>query len=428
MDYGFLSDCGIALLCDIVDCLPSMPGDLRQWVNYHITDPYFDMAIFKTNKRRLSKYCTVLAPLQRVDDVTILSDPQAHASNYQGRYSLYRYMIDDLKVSGGFAKFPDAYGWAKDVINSPSSDYESLYQLEEKIDYMLANLDGAKELQHRLAAFFTKDVMPWKARACDIYTSITWRANNGPEACVDSNYMLSDIVYGLSHIPSIKYLSVADVNDIAIQIAAYFHTIHPDKPPKINRFLCALEIPVQTTELVDAVWHCVENKDTIDCLSNLVYPEKYGYSSSDEKLKSTEVNTINGYSIIQNYHRNRVADKESLFNITNDLRFMNNAEIAAYQKDDICGPDIELHLDATDIGTLRDTNLSVFVAVDMNNNMDTRYVALNMDDEAFLLYTFKFEKAHRVYGISLKKYPDNSRKIITVNGRNVDSFLYKSGF
>jgi hypothetical protein len=108
---------------------------------------------------------------------------------------------------------------------------------------------------------------------------------------------------------------------------------------------------------------------------------------------------------------------------------MNNAEIAAYQKDDICGPDIELHLDAVDIGTLRDTNLSVFVAVDMNNNMDTRYVALTMEDgEAFLLYTFKFEKAHKVYGISLKKYPDNSRKIITVNGRNVDSFLYKSGF
>ena len=76
MDYGFLSDCGTALLCDIVDCLPSMPADLRQWVNYHITDPYFDMAIFKTNKRRLSKYCTVLAPLQRVDDVVILPDPQ----------------------------------------------------------------------------------------------------------------------------------------------------------------------------------------------------------------------------------------------------------------------------------------------------------------------------------------------------------------
>ena len=423
------------LAAEVLDCLPSLPIDLKNYVRFNIFD--IDKAIFDhPGIRKFAKYNTLRDYFDQNNAYKVVDiiDDWNGSATYQANYSRIMRMIDrfdkDLPIIGDM----DPVKFLKTVMNAPSYTDEIMYELEDKVSEFLHYFDGrdgekAANVMNIAARLLTKHIMPWKVRCLDVYTKICWLNSNGPDSCVNSDCLKYNLVAGLGNICDMNHVSTADINDIAIQIAVYFHMLGPKAQPRVNRFLMGMRKQCQSRELVDGVWRCWERDDTLDQLSNMVYPEKYGYcNKTDKKIRIADLQTINGYSIIQNIHSHMVLDSDELYDMTEQLRFITPDEIARYIRDDVCGRDIEFALSANDIGNLRNTNLSIIVTVDINNSMATKFVAVSEDRKTnYLLYTLKFASSNCVYGISLNAMPDHSRKIITVKKRSVNDYIYKSG-
>lgn len=433
MDYSvILKDKWLA--AEVLDCLPSMPADLENYVRFNLFT--IDKILFDhPGPRKFAKYNTLRDYFARYMsyEVMDINDDWYGAATYQAKYSHIMLMIDrfsdDLPIIGDM----NPVKFLKSIMNSPSYTDQIMYELEDRASEFLNYFDGrddekAAKAMRISAMLLTKHIMPWKVRCLDVYTKICWLNSNGPGSCVNSDCLKYNFVAGLSNICRMDYVGPADINDIAIQIAVYFHMLGPKAQPRVGRFLAAMRPQCQSRELVDAVWRCWERDDTLDQLSYMVYPEKYGYSITDKKIRTSDMQTINGYSIIQNIHSHMVLDSDELYDVTEKLRFITPDEIARYIKDDVCGRDIEFALSANDIGNLRNTNLSIIVTVDINNSMATKFVAVSEDRKTnYLLYTLKFASSNCVYGISLNAMPDHSRKIITIKKSSVNDYIYKSG-
>ena len=433
MDYSvILKDKWLA--AEVLDCLPSMPSDLENYVRFNLFT--IDKVLFDhPGPRKFAKYNTLRDYFTRYMSYNVvdINDDLYYDATYQAKYSHIMLTIDRFSDELPTIGDVNPVKFLKNIMNSPSYTDQLMYDLEDKVSEFLHYFDGryeekAAKAMRVSAMLLTKYIMPWKVLCLDIYTKICWLNSNGPSSCVNNDCLKYNFVAGLSNICKMDHVSPADINDIAIQIAVYFHMLGPKAQPRVNRFLLAMRPQCQSRELVDAVWRCWERDDTLDQLSYMVYPEKYGYSVTDKKIRTTDMQTINGYSIIQNIHSHMVLDSDELYDVTEQLRFITPDEIARYIKDDVCGRDIEFALSANDIGNLRNTNLSIIVTVDINNNMATKFVAVSEDRKTnYLLYTLKFAKSNCVYGISLNAMPDHSRKIITIKKSSANDYIYKSG-
>ena len=433
MDYSvILKDKWLA--AEVLDCLPSMPADLENYVRFNLFT--IDKVLFDhPGPRKFAQYNTLRDYFARYMSYKVIdvNDDLYGAATYQAKYSHIMLMIDRFRDELPTIGDMNPVKFLKTVMNAPSYTDEIMYELEDKVSEFLHYFDGrddekATKTMRVSAMLLTQHIMPWKVRCLDVYTKICWLNSNGPDSCVNSDCLKYNFVAGLSNICRMDHVGPADINDIAIQIAVYFHMLGAKAQPRVNRFLLAMRPQCQSCELVDAVWRCWERDDTLDQLSYMVYPEKYGYSITDKKIRTSDMQTINGYSIIQNIHSHMVLDSDELYDVTEQLRFITPDEIARYIKDDVCGRDIEFALSANDIGNLRNTNLSIIVTVDINNSMATKFVAVSEDRKTnYLLYTLKFASSNCVYGISLNAMPDHSRKIITIKKSSVNDYIYKSG-
>ena len=433
MDYSVIKT-DKWLTHEVLDCLPSMPGDLQSYVRFNLFD--LDKVIYDhPGVRKFGKYSTLHDAFARNPDYQayeVMNDWNGSAT-YQSVYN--QIMMDIDSNADKLAKVGDVdpVKFLKTIMNSPSNTDEIMCELEDKVSEFLHYFDGresptADAIMHTAAMLLTRYIMPWKVRCLDVYTKICWLANNGPQSCMNTDCMKYNLIAGLGSICELQHVSPADINDIAIQVAVYFHMLGPKAQPRTNRFLAAMRKQCQSRELVDAIWRCWERGDTLNQLSDLVHPEKYGYCVTDRKVRISDVNTVNGYSIIQNVHSHIVLDSDELYDITEPMRFITADEIARYFKDDICGRDIEFALSANDVGNLRNSNLSTIVTVDLNNGMNTKFVAVTEDRKtAYLLFTLKFKSSTCVYGISLNAMPDHSRKIANIQKSTVNEYIYKSG-
>lgn len=433
MDYSVIKT-DKWLTAEVLDCLPSMPSDLQGYVRFNIFD--LDKVIFDhPGIRKFAKYNTLRDIFDHNPDykvVDIINDWNGSAT-YQAVYNQIMTDIDNHADSLVKVGDVDPVKFLKTIVNSPSYTDEIMYELEDKVSEFLHYFDGredevSEKTMHTAAVLLTRYIMPWKVRCLDVYTKIEWMTNNGPQLAMNKDCLKYNLIAGIGNICELQHASPADINDIAIQIAVYFHMLGPKAQPRVNRFLLAMRKSCQSRELVDAVWRCWERDDTLSQMSNLVHPEKYGYCIKDKKIRISDLNTINGYSIIQNVHSHIVLDSDELFEITEQMRFITADEIARYIRDDVCGRDIEFSLSANDVGNLRNSNLSVIVTVDMNNGMNTKFVAVEEDRKtAYLLYKLKFQSSNFLYGISLNAMPDHSRKIISIKKSTVTEYIYKSG-
>lgn len=434
MDYSVIKTADKWLASEVLDCLPSMPDDLKTYVRVNLFD--LDRVIFDhPGIRKFAKYSTLRDYFANNSDYQVVNiiDDWNGSATYQASFSSHMLQIDRFSDSLYVIGDVNSEKFLKEIMLSPCYTDDMLYALENKVNDFLHYFDGrndekAEKTMCTAARLLTKYIMPWKTLCVDVYTKLCWVANNGPQSCIDSNCLKYNLVAGIGNACDFDHVSPADINDIAIQIAVYFHTLGPKAQPRCNRFVSGMRKQCRTYELTDAVWRCWERGDTLAQLSNLVHPEKYGYCITDRKIRISDVNTINGYSIIQNVHSHIVLDSDELYDITEQMRFITADEIARYIRDDVCGRDIEFALSANDVGNLRNSNLSVIVTVDMNDGMNTKFVAVTEDRKtAYLLYTLKFESSNFLYGISLNAMPDHSRKIVSIKRSNVTEYIYKSG-